>query len=164
MTDERQFTITRVFDAPREAVFRAWVDPDQIARWFGPKGVHTPRDRISIDPRPGGAWRLVMVGDDDGGEYPAAFVYREVVEPERLVLISSLLADPHTPDERSLITVTFADLGGATEMTFHARGYTAAEEEAGLEAGWGSIFHKLADHLATIAAYDEPAGSAGGRE
>ena len=163
MTD-LQFTITRVFDAPREAVFRAWTEPEQLARWFGPKGVSTPLRGISIDPRPGGAWHLVMVADADDAEYPANFVFREVVEPERLVFISSLLSDPDTPDERAVVTVTFADLGGATEMTFHARGFTAAEAEAGIEPGWGSSFNRLADHLATVAAYDEPAGSAGGRE
>ena len=163
MTD-RQFTITRVFEAPREAVFRAWVEPEQLTRWFGPKGVTTPVGRISIDPRPGGAWRLVMVGDADGAEYPAAFVYREVVEPERLVFIASLLVDQRTPDERFVITVTFADLGGVTEMTFHARGYTAAEAEAGVEPGWGSSFNRLAEYLAAAPAYDETAGPAGGRE
>lgn len=76
------------------------------------------------------------------------FVYREVVEPERLVFAPSLLADRDAVDEHSVVTVTFADLGGQTEMTFHAVGFTEAGERAGAQDGWAGSFDRLADHLA----------------
>src|SRR5438093_9715892 len=81
----REFTITRVFDAPRELVWKAWTDPEQVARWFGPRGISTPRSTITMDVRPGGTFALTMIGDDDGKEYPSGGTFLEVVEPERLV-------------------------------------------------------------------------------
>jgi len=143
----REFTITRVFDAPRELVFRAWTDPDHVARWFGPDGITVPRSSISIDPRVDGAWRLRMVGDD-GAEYPVAFVYREVVEPERLVFVTAPATGPETGAERAVVTVTFTDLGRRTGMTFHAAGIAVGEQGAGLEDGWSDSFVRLAARLA----------------
>ena len=79
---ERELVITRVYDAPRELVFRAWTDPKHMARWWGPK--HFTNRVEQMDVRPGGAWRIVMCAPD-GSEYPAQGVYREIVPPERLV-------------------------------------------------------------------------------
>ena len=83
----KELVITRVFDAPRELVFKAFTDPDQIAQWFGPVGYSVPRDTVEVDLRVGGHQRLTMVPDSDelppGG--PADGVYDEIVEPELLV-------------------------------------------------------------------------------
>src|SRR5580700_2538193 len=79
---EREVTITRLFDAPRELVFQAWTDPQHLAQWWGPKGFSNPI--CEADARPGGAWRIVMRGPD-GAKYPCGGVYREIVESERLV-------------------------------------------------------------------------------
>ena len=81
----REFTITRVFDAPRELVWKAWTDPEQVARWFGPRGFSTPRSTVTMDVRPGGTFEFTMVSDDDGNEIPSGGTFLEVEEPERLV-------------------------------------------------------------------------------
>jgi uncharacterized protein YndB with AHSA1/START domain len=78
--------ITRIFDAPRERVFRAWTDPGEVAAWFGPAGIETPLDRIRIDLRVGGRFELTMVRGD-GGEMTIGYDVLELVEPE-------LLSDP----------------------------------------------------------------------
>ena len=79
---EREVVITRVFDAPRSLVFKAWTDPEHMARWWGPRGFTNPI--CELDARVGGAWRIVM-RSPAGIEYPCGGVYREIVEPERLV-------------------------------------------------------------------------------
>ncbi|MEV4624911.1 SRPBCC domain-containing protein [Micromonospora sp. NPDC049523] len=148
----REFTITRVFDAPRALVFQAWTDPRHVARWFGPRGLTTPLSTIDMDVQPGGEWRLRMVGDADGAEYPVFFACREVVAPERLVLAVPVPDDVRAETGEALLTVTFADLGDKTEMTFHLAGIAAGPESAGLEQGWSSSFDRMAEHLADSAA------------
>ena len=102
-------------------MFNAWIDPDRLARWFGPRGVHTPRETITVEPAVGGELRLTMVDDATGAEYPALFRFTELVEPELLVFNTSTIADPHSISEQSVVTVTFADLGDdTTELTLHA--------------------------------------------
>src|SRR5204863_7596494 len=81
----REFTSGRIFDAPRELVWKAWTDPEQVSRWFGPRGFTTPLSNVSMDVRTGGTFELTMVSDDDGKEYPAGGTFLEVVEPERPV-------------------------------------------------------------------------------
>src|SRR5512142_2051607 len=83
-TPDRDYTITRVFDAPRELVFEAWTDPAHFTHWFGPYGFTTPLSTISLDVRPGGAWRATMIATD-GAQAPIDGVYREVAKPKRLV-------------------------------------------------------------------------------
>jgi uncharacterized protein YndB with AHSA1/START domain len=78
---DREIVISRVFNAPRELVWRAWTDPKQIVKWWGPRGFSTTIEEMEV--RPGGAWKLVMHGPD-GTDYPAQSVFREVVKPERI--------------------------------------------------------------------------------
>jgi len=80
----RELDIVRVFDAPRELVWHAWTDPDQIAQWWGPAGMHTPRASVEMDVRPGGVFRLTMVMTETGAQFPSDMRFTEVVEPERL--------------------------------------------------------------------------------
>jgi uncharacterized protein YndB with AHSA1/START domain len=104
--EAREITITRVFDAPRERVWRAWTEPAELARWWGKRGWSTPPASVTLDVRPGGVFRLNSINDEDGREMPLDTVFREVVEPERLVFGEA--------------TVTLTDLGdGRTEMVFH---------------------------------------------
>jgi uncharacterized protein YndB with AHSA1/START domain len=132
----REFTITRVYDAPRELVWKAWTDPEQIGRWFGPRGFTTPRSTVTMDVRTGGSFELKMVADDDGKEYPAGGTFLEVEEPARLVW--------RDRDVDLTVTVTFTDVGGRTEMTCHVVGKTG-----GVQAydGWSTMFDKLSDLL-----------------
>lgn len=143
MTEAREFTITRVFNAPRELVFKAWTEPAHLAAWFGPRGTVSPIERIEVDLRPGGRWRACMIREDTGDEFPSGGEYREIVEPERLVFTWAL-------DDRggeSLVTITFADHGGKTEMTFHQAGFLSGDERDGVEEGWSSAFDRLTESL-----------------
>jgi len=143
MTEAREFTITRVFNAPRELVFKAWTDPARLAAWYGPRGLSTPIDRIELDVRPGGRWRACMVRDDNGIEFPSHGEYREVVEPERLVFTWEL----DRSGGESLITITFADHGDKTEMTFHQTGFATGDESMSVEDGWLRSIDRLTEHL-----------------
>jgi uncharacterized protein YndB with AHSA1/START domain len=137
-----ELTITRVLDAPRELVFRAWIDPDQLVRWYGPTGVHTPRETIDFDVRVGGRWRLTMVNDETGEEYPTGGEFHEIAEPERLAFT---WGDPARADSMTVVTVTFADLGGKTEMTLHQTGLTDEHQRAGVHDGWSTALDKFAE-------------------
>ena len=144
-----EFTITRVFDAPRELVFRAWTDPEQFSRWWGGRGTTTPRETMRMDVRPGGEWYADMTSDADGSKHPFAGVYREIVENERLVLTLSE-GDRPDPGREHVMTVTFADLDGKTEMVFTQAGDFSeftAEQLEGLRSGWGSFFDSLAEEV-----------------
>lgn len=148
MTDTRDFTITRVFDAPRELVFRAWTDPAHAAQWFGPEGCITPRDTISMDVRPGGQWRATMVRGDNGERYPTGGVYREVDEPARLVFTWTDPTAPVDRPEESLVTIDLVERDGKTEMTFRQTGFRTDDERDGVRWGWSSGFDKLSAFVA----------------
>jgi uncharacterized protein YndB with AHSA1/START domain len=142
MTDTSEFTITRTFDAPRQLVWDAWTQPEQISKWFGPKGLHTPLDTVRVDLRVGGKWDATMVHDGTAERYDATFEYREIDEPSRLVLRASRPVDRHNTDG-SLITVTFVETDGKTEMTFHATEVGQAELDLGVIDGWTTSFEKI---------------------
>jgi uncharacterized protein YndB with AHSA1/START domain len=130
--------ITRVLDAPRERIWRAWTDPDEIARWWGKRGWSTPPESVTLDVRPGGVFRLNSINDDDGREMPHEATYREVVEPERLVW----------NDGERIAVVSLRDLGdGRTEMTFRATMRASDELRARAEGGLRSAFDRLAELL-----------------
>ena len=127
-----RMAITRVFDAPREEVWRAWTEPERLAAWWGKRGWSTPVSSVEIDVRPGGVFRLNSINDEDGREMPMEGVYREVVEPERLVFDGG----------GSTSSVTFTDLGdGRTEMRFEA---SMSARAAG---GVASAFDRLEESL-----------------
>ena len=141
----REITITRVFDAPRELVWKAWTEPDQLARWWGPRGWTTPPSAITMDVRPGGLFRLTSISDADGAQMPTEAVYREVVEPERLVVDEVAEDAWHSG---AVTVITFTDLGdGRTEMVFHTTIQTTEEMRAAAEAGLASALDRLAEHL-----------------
>jgi len=148
-TGTREVTITRVFDAPRELVWKAWTEPEHFQYWFGGPPYATPLEKISMDVRPGGAWRATMVSEEDGSELPFAGHYREVVEPERLVLTFDDVDDPDNPNVE-VLTVTFTDLGGKTEVVAHQAGHMPPEQYEALEQGYGTFFDQLAAHLAQL--------------
>ena len=146
---EREVVITRVFDAPRELVFKAWTDPKHMSAWFGPKVFTNPV--CELDVRVGGAWHIVMRGPD-GAEFPCGGVYREIVKPERLVFTNDALDKDGKVILAGLTTVTFADEGGKTKLTLQTRA-TAMVDYAvaylgGMEAGWAQSLDSLAEELA----------------
>ena len=140
-----QITITRVFEAPRELVWKAWTEPEQLARWWGPAGWTNPLETISMDVRPGGTFSVTSVSDTDGSEMTSQGVYREVVEPERLVFDEPAENAWH---EGAVSIATFTDLGdGRTELVLHATIHTTDEMRAGAEAGMAGSLDRLAEHL-----------------
>ncbi len=139
-----ELVITRVFDAPRELVYRAFTDPDQLAQWFGPVGWSVPRDSVEMDVRPGGKQRFTMVNDADPSmASPVDGVFLEVVENELLVGAEEWdpTGDP-SQSERLTLRIEFADEDGKTRLTIRQGPYT--EEIMGqAREGWGSSFTKL---------------------
>jgi uncharacterized protein YndB with AHSA1/START domain len=145
----REATITRTFDAPRELVFKAWTDPQHVAQWWGPK--YFSNTVCELDARPGGAIRIHMRGPD-GTVYPMKGVFREVVPPERLVFTSSTFENEEgNPQLEATHTVTFEDQGGKTKLTLHAvitkAGPGTEMALSGMEVGWNQSFDKLAELL-----------------
>jgi uncharacterized protein YndB with AHSA1/START domain len=142
----QEITITRVFDAPRDVVWKAWTEPDQLAQWWGPEGWSTPVDRVTMDVRPGGSFRVTSVSDADGTEMTTQGVYREVLEPERLVFEEPAEGSWH---EGASSVATFTDLGdGRTEMVVRTTIHTTDEMRQLAEAGMAGSFERLAAHLA----------------
>lgn len=144
---DQEITLTRVFDTPRERVWRAWTEPEQLTRWWGKRGWTAPLETITMDVRPGGVFRLTNVCDQDGAEMHQSGVYREVVEPERLVFAEG--ADAGCPEaEQTVTVVTFADLGnGRTELVLHTSLRTTEANRDQMTGGLKSAFERLADHL-----------------
>jgi uncharacterized protein YndB with AHSA1/START domain len=146
---ERELTITRVFDAPRELVFRAWTDAKHLAEWWGPKGFTNPV--CEFDARVGGMLRMHMRAPD-GTVYPMKGQIREFVPPERLVFTNFAVDAAGRHLLEGLTTVTFVDEGGKTRMTLHTIAVAVVEDAAaylqGMEAGWTQSIDKLEAFLA----------------
>ena len=145
-TSDDTVLITRIFDAPREAVFRAWTDPDEVAAWFGPEHFDTPGDKVRIDLRVGGRYELTMVHRDNGAEFPIGYEIVELVEPELLVLRSDPMpeAGMHEP---TIVRVELHDHGAKTRMTL-TDGPMPPAGRGHAEAGWSGAFDKLAARVA----------------
>jgi uncharacterized protein YndB with AHSA1/START domain len=142
----REFTITRVFDAPRELVWRAWTEPAQIALWFGPRGYTVPRDSVEMDVRPGGVFRLKMVPDDPEGRVSHTDgVFQEVVAPERLAFTESWT--PHEGDDLEVLLTFSALPDDRTEMVCHVRMRATDEWRDAALAGWSSTLDCLEELL-----------------
>jgi uncharacterized protein YndB with AHSA1/START domain len=146
-TAERELLITRVFDAPRELVWKAWTDPGHVLKWLGPRDF-TAID-FELDTRPGGAWHSRMRGPD-GAEYSNGGTVREVDEPHRLVFTFAWDEEDGTPGREMQITITFAERGGKTEMTFSQGVFESDEDRDGHREGWSESFDKLAEYVAGI--------------
>jgi len=140
---DQQVVVARIFDAPRDVVFRAWTDPDQVAKWFGPQGMDIPRDSVVIDARVGGRFELRMTRSESF-EMGLAYEIVELVEPELLVLRHEAkpeLGIPHA----TMTRVEFHDDDGKTRVLLTDGPYP---ESAHAEAGWVQAFDKLAAFVA----------------
>ena len=147
-TMPRELTLTRVFDAPRDLVFKAWTERDRLARWWGPHGFTNPR--CEIDVRPGGAIAIDMRGPD-GNVYPMKGLFREIVPPERLVFTSSATAADGKPMFEMLNSVTFTARGEQTEVRLEVRALMitgdAARPLQGMTQGWTESLDRLQDEV-----------------
>ena len=138
---DQEVLITRIFEAPRELVFRAWMDPDQVAEWYGPEQFDTPRELIRIDPRVGGRYELTMVQRGGGARFAVGYEIVELVEPELIVLRSDPIPEVGM-QEPTIVRVEFHDHGAKTRMTLSDAPYPVGRGQA--EAGWSAAFDKLA--------------------
>jgi uncharacterized protein YndB with AHSA1/START domain len=150
-----ELVLTRVYDAPRALVFKAWTDPEFVAQWWGPKGFTNPV--CEWDARPGGAI-LVHMQAPDGFVNPMKGTFYDVVEPERLVFYCSAHEDEQgTPAVENIHTITFAEQDGQTTMTLHTAVISIAPEiafvlDGDMERGWNSSLDKLTETLARASA------------
>jgi uncharacterized protein YndB with AHSA1/START domain len=147
VAQERELTIVRVFDAPRELVWRMWTDPLHARRWWGPR--HHPATHLELDARVGGRFRGRLTNTETGRELWQGGVFREVQKPERLVFTFKW-DDGDGPAEEMLVTITFAEQAGRTRMTFHQAPFVSADERDGHIEGWNSMFDRLVDELTAI--------------
>ena len=143
--DAQQVAITHVFDAPIEHVFRAWTDPDELAAWYGPAAMRTPRENIRIDLRVGGRYELTMVSLDGDREFSIGYEIVELSPPELLVLRSDPMPDAGK-DASTTVRVALEDLDGRTRMTLTDGPLPFGREHA--EAGYRAAVEKLAAHVA----------------
>ena len=135
-----ELTYTRVFDAPREIVFRCMLEPEHLTHFWGPAGVSTPLETIKVDPRPGGLFETVMVNDSDGARYPTRAVYVEIAEPERIVWTE--------PGSGVTTTSIFRDLGGErTELQIRQANAPEGYRSPEARAGFSTSLDRLAAYL-----------------
>ena len=153
---QQEFVIERIFDAPRELIWKAWTDPERVMRWWGPKGFTSPA--CQVDLRVGGTY-LWCMRSPEGQDLWSTGVYREIVPFERIVCTNSF-ADENgnvvpaahygiTADHplEMVTTVTFEDIGGKTRLTLRQEGMLAGEMSEMATAGWNESFDKLAESL-----------------
>jgi len=143
-SSEREPVMTRILHAPRELVFKAWTDPKQVTQWWGPKGFTMLH--CDVDLRPGGLCHYGMQSPD-GSEMWGKFVYREIVEPERIVFTFAWEEEGERGRE-NLVTITFEEQGNKTRMTFRQAFFESISERDSHNSGWTSCFERLAQFLA----------------
>jgi uncharacterized protein YndB with AHSA1/START domain len=147
MTDEvdarPELSFVRVFEAPRDLVFRCMTEPEHLAHFWGPKGVTAPLEEIKVDLRPGGLFETVMVNDADGSRYATRAVYLEVAEPERLAW--------RELQTGMTVTITFVPLGDdRTEVLIHQANVPEAFLDDSAQAGFLTSLDRFAAYLAAV--------------
>jgi len=146
-TSDRELVFSRVFDAPRELVFEAWTDPEQVVQWWGARGFSTMIQEMDV--RPGGVWRFIMHGPD-GTDYDNRVVFVEVVKPGRLVYNHGAGDESDFPPFR--VTVTFDEEIDKTRLTLRLVFGTPADRDNAVESGalegGNQTLERLGEYLA----------------
>jgi uncharacterized protein YndB with AHSA1/START domain len=147
---QNEITVTRQLNAPRELVYRMWVEPEHFAVWFGAELV-VPLDTVEMDVRPGGMWKATMLRE--GGNLPFAGQYVELDPPARIVMTFD---DPDnvgsgTNEDVQTLEVTFTERDGGTEICLRQSGLMGEGMPEGLLHGYGTFMDTLERHLATLA-------------
>jgi uncharacterized protein YndB with AHSA1/START domain len=145
-TSDRELVLTRIFDAPRELVFQAWAEPERWVHWLGLRGCSGKV--LQSARRPGDAYRYLM-RDPDGGDHWLHGVYREIVEPERLVFTWGWANEQWQPiSAETIVTVTFENLGGKTKLTLRHGQFESVSACELHRAGWLDSIARLEESLA----------------
>lgn len=139
---DRVVSLRRSFPISRTVLFRAWTDPGELARWWGPQGWEM--DRCELDVRRDGTWRT-WFRLPDGSQRAIGGVYLEIVPAERLVFTWEPEPEGDTPEEPSIVTLEFHDKAGATELTLTHRKLTTGRA-VDMDVGWTSTFESLGDY------------------
>jgi uncharacterized protein YndB with AHSA1/START domain len=144
-TNLGELTYTRIWEAPRELVFQCMTTPEHLTHFWGPVGVSTPLDKITIELRAGGRFETIMVNDANGEEYPMVGVFVEVTPPEKMVWTERDVEGGMTT------SVTFIDLGNnRTETVAHQTNVPEMYRTAEAQAGMQSSFDRMAAYLLTL--------------
>jgi uncharacterized protein YndB with AHSA1/START domain len=146
-TADRELVVTRLIDAPRSLVFKAWTQPEHVARWWGPKGFVTIH--CDMDIRVGGAYRCAM-RSPQGTEHWKVGVYREIVEPERIVFTFAWEDADGKPGHELLTTVTLAEEGTKTRLTLRQAAFETTEWRDDHVIGWTSCLDRFAEYMLTV--------------
>ena len=141
----------RVLPAPRARVFRAFTEPDELAKWWGPKGFTAPS--VELDLRLGGNYRIAMQ-PPDGDLFYLSGEFREVDPPAQLAY-TFRWEDPDPDDQETVVTLAFGDLGGSTELVVTQRAFATEGRRALHDQGWTDSLDRLHD-LMSQAGSGEP--------
>ncbi|QZZ19637.1 SRPBCC domain-containing protein [Leptothermofonsia sichuanensis E412] len=141
---DRQLTITRLFDAPRSLVFKVWTQPEHFSRWLGPKDFTTIGCQMNV--QVGGMYRA-CIRSPEGTDYWMQGIYREIIEPERLVFTFAWEDENSQPKHETLVAVTFEEQGNKTLMTFQQAIFESIESRDSHNTGWSECFDRLATYL-----------------
>jgi len=142
---DTQILITRVFDAPKHLVYKAWTTPELIKRWWG--GDRGEVTVAEVDLRVGGKWRYVMMAH---GTFEVAFhgEYREVTPNERVV--STQIFEP-IPDVEVVVTITFTESDGHTTLTMLVQHPNQESRDGHINSGMEDGMNEAMDHLQLVA-------------
>jgi uncharacterized protein YndB with AHSA1/START domain len=144
-TEEKNvLKLQRTFAAPRERVFAAWTEPEQVKQWFGPEGCTA--SSVRADLRVGGEYRFA-IKSEQYGEMAVRGEFREFTPPSKLVYTWQWEDDPAYANRETLVTVEFIDLGGSTEVRVTHENFPTPENVANHEHGWNGGLDKLAKLL-----------------
>jgi uncharacterized protein YndB with AHSA1/START domain len=157
------FVISRVFDAPRDRVWKSWTEAERLKQWWGPKGFAVTHCKVDL--RPGGIMHYCL-RMPDGNEMWGRFVYREIVKPERLVFVNSfsdkdrgITVHPMSVNwpREMLSTVTFEEQGGKTKLTVQwipldtstdLERKTFEDGRESMKMGWTGTMDQFTEYLA----------------
>ena len=142
---DKELTMTRTFDAPRERVWREWTEPEAFADWYGGAAAEVPVSGVEMDVQPGGEWRA-KINTSDGRVIDWHGEYVEVVEPERLVLT---VTDDEPGGVYDTVTVVLTEIAdGRTQMRMEQTGgHMSAEGYGRAMQGWGGFFDRMEERL-----------------
>ncbi|MFO1086286.1 MAG: SRPBCC domain-containing protein [Reyranellaceae bacterium] len=141
----RDFTLTRLLAAPRTLVFRSFVEPDRMRHWWVPRGFTMLSCKLDL--RDGGAWRMSIRADDTGSVLTEVGVYRDIREPERLAFTHAWVRANGTLTRPTLVTVTFAERGAKTQLTFRQEDFATSAACQSHEEGWGVSLDQLVGYV-----------------
>jgi uncharacterized protein YndB with AHSA1/START domain len=146
-TSERELTITRVFNAPRSLVFNVWTQPEHFSCWLGPKDFTAIACHMNV--QVGGMYRA-CIRSPEGNDHWMQGIYREIIEPERLVFTFAWEDENNRPKHETLVTITFKEQDNKTLMTFQQAIFESIESRDSHNTGWSECFDRLATYLTAL--------------